>query len=168
MNNINKSLNNSHTNDAQSEITYQHVIFSFERKDYIIAELLTVFSADFLDLIYLYIVIPTESPCAAIRVSVRTLNLLIIVIPNATDYKNYYCDNRPTLSQRLLSQLRPLVNNQTLTQMLPPSQKHLVAHTVKRLNNPPTKSHHLSSLIKNHKHRKQRNTHNQSLLLPNL
>ena len=168
MNNINKSLNNSHTDDVQSEITYPHVIFSFERKDYIIDELLTVFSADFLDLIYLYNVIPTESPCAAIRVSVRTLNLLIIVIPNATDYKIFYCDNRPTLGQRLSSQLSPLVNNQTLTQVLPPSQNHLVAHTVKRLNNPPPKNHHLSSIIKNHKHKKQRNTHNQSIILPSL
>ena len=69
--NINKLSNNS---NPPNEITYPHVIFSFERKDYTIAELLTVFSADFLDLIYLHNVIPPESPCAAVRVSVPTLN----------------------------------------------------------------------------------------------
>ena len=131
MNKTNKSLNNSHTKDVQSEITYPHIIFSFERKDYTNAELLTVFSADFLDLIYLYNVIPPESPCAAIRVSVLTLNLLKNYIPTATYYQIYYCDNYPTLGQRLSSQLRPLVNNPTLTQVLPPSQNHLVAHTAK-------------------------------------
>ena len=65
----------SNDNNPTNEITYPHVIFSFERKDYTISELLTVFSADFLDLIYLHNVIPPESPCAAIRVSVPTLNL---------------------------------------------------------------------------------------------
>ena len=50
----------------------------------------------------------------------------------------------------------------------PLSQNHLVAHTVKRVNNSPPKSHHLNPLIKNHQLKKQRNTHNQSLLLPNL
>ena len=43
MNNTNKSQ----SNNSQSEIIYPHIIiFSFERKDYTIAELLTVFSAD--------------------------------------------------------------------------------------------------------------------------
>ena len=46
------------------------------------------FSADFLDLIYLHNVIPSESPCAAIQVSVPTLNLLIIVIPTSTNYSD--------------------------------------------------------------------------------
>ena len=128
--------------NSQSETIYPHTFFSFERKDYTIAELLTVFSADFIDLIYLHNVIAPESPFAAIRVSVPTLNLLIIVIPTSTDYKIYYWDNCPTLGQRLSSQLRPLINNPTLTQVLPPSQNQLVAHTVKRLNNPPPKSHH--------------------------
>ena len=168
MTNTDKSLKNSHTNDVQSEITYPHVFFSFERKDYTIAELLTVFSADFLDLIYLHNVITPESPCAAIRVIVPTLNLLISVIPTANDYKIYYCDNCPTLGQRLSSQLRPLVNNPTLTQVLPPFQNHLFAHTVKRLNNSPPKSHPLNSFKLNHKHKKLRNTHTQSLLLTNL
>ena len=86
MNNTNKlSTNNSTT----YEIIYPHVIFSFERKVYTVAELLTVFSADFLDLIYLHNVIPTESPCAAIRVSVPTLNLLLIFMPTSTNYKIY-------------------------------------------------------------------------------
>ena len=107
MNNINKLSNN---NDPANEITYAEVIFSFEQKDYTIADLLTVFSADFLDLIYLHNVILLESPCAAIRVSVLTLNLLIIVIPTSTDYKICYCDNCPTLGRNLLSQLRPLIN----------------------------------------------------------
>ena len=116
MNNTNKLLNN---NNPPNDTTYPQVIFSFERKDYTIAELLTVFSADFLDLILLHNVIPPESPCAATHVSVPTLNLLIIVIPTSTDYKIYYCDNCPTLGQRLSSQLCHLVNNQTLTQVLP-------------------------------------------------
>ena len=72
---------------------------SFERKEYTVAEILTVFSADFLGLIYIQNVIPPESSCAAIRVSVPTLNLLIIVIPTFTDYKIYYRGNCPTLGQ---------------------------------------------------------------------
>ena len=46
-----------------SETVYPHIIFSFDRndrKEYKTAELLTVFSADFLDLIYLHNVIPPE------------------------------------------------------------------------------------------------------------
>ena len=165
MNNTNKLLNN---NNPPNEITYPQIIISFERKDYTVAEILTVFSADFLDLFYLQNAILTESPLAAIRVSVPTLNLPITVIPTFTDYKIYYCDNCPTLGQRLLSQLRPLLNNQTLTQVLPPSENRLVVHTAKQLNNQHLKSHHLNSLIKNHKYKKPRNTHTQSLLLPNL
>ena len=159
MNNINKLSNN---NNTTNEITYPHVIFSFERKDYTITELLTVFSIDFLDLIYRHNVIPPESPCAAIRVSVSTLNLLKIVNLTSTDYKICYCDNCPTLGRRLSSDLRPVINNQTLTQVLPPSQNGLVAPTAKQLNNQHPKSHHLNSLIKNHKHKKPRNTHTQS------
>ena len=165
MNNTNKLSNH---NKSTNEITYPHVTFFCERKEYLIAELVTVFSADFLDLIYLHNVILPESPCAAIRVSVPTINLLIIVIPTSTNYKIYYCDNCPNLCQRLLSQLRPLNNNQTPTQVLPPSQNRLVAHAAKQLNNQHPKSHHLNSLIKNHKHKKPRSTHTQSLLLPNL
>ena len=126
------------------------------------------FSADFLDVIHLHNVIPPESPFAATRVSVPTLNLLVIVNPTSSNYKIYYCDNCPTLGQRLSSQLRPLINNPTLTQVLPPSQNYLVAHTVKRLDNLLPKIYHLNSLIKNHKNKKPRNTHTQSLLLPNL
>ena len=50
--------NNSQNNKSQSEIEYPHIIFSFARKDYTIAELLTVFYADFLDLIYQHNVLP--------------------------------------------------------------------------------------------------------------
>ena len=96
MNNSNKLLNDT---NLQNETTFPQVIFFFRRKDYLIAELLTIFSADLLDLIFLHNVIPPESPCAAIRVSVPTLNLLIIVIPTSTDYKIYYCNNCPTLGQ---------------------------------------------------------------------
>ena len=84
MNNTNKLLNN---NNPPNETTYPQVIFSFERKDYTIAELLTVFSANFLDLIFIHNVILPESPSEAIRVSVLTSNLLIIVIPTSFDYK---------------------------------------------------------------------------------
>ena len=94
MNNTNKLSNNSSTTN---KIIYPHDIFSFERKDYTIAELLTVFSANFLDLIYLHNVIQPESHCAAIRVSVPTLNLLLINIPTSADYKISYCDKCPTL-----------------------------------------------------------------------
>ena len=120
MNNTNKSLNNNQTNNFQSETTFPQVIYSFKRKDYTITELLSVFSPDFLDLIFLHNVIPPKSPCAAIRVSVLTLILLIIVIPTANNYQVYYCINCPALGPSLSSQLRPLVNNQTLTQVLPP------------------------------------------------
>ena len=167
MNNTNKYLN-SPINNTQSETNYPQVIYSFERKDYTINELLSVFSPDFLDLIFLHNVIPPESPCAAVRVGVPTLYLLKIVIHTAKIYQLYYCDNCPELGRSLSSQLRPLINNQTLTQALPPYQNHLVAHAAKPRNNRPPKSHHLNSFIKNHKHRKQRNTHTQSLLLPNL
>ena len=89
MSNINNSSNNNkYINNTQIETIYPHINFSFERKVYTVAELLTVFSASFLDLIYLHNVIPPESPLAAIRVSVLILNLLIIVNPTSTDYKN--------------------------------------------------------------------------------
>ena len=113
MNNTSNSQSNN--NNSQSEIIYPHTIFSFEQKDYTIAELLTVFSGDFLGLIYLPNFILSESPFAAIRVGVPTLNLLLIVILISTNYKIYYCDNCPILGQRLSSQLRPLINNPTLT-----------------------------------------------------
>ena len=129
---------------------------------------MSVFSPNFLDLIFLYNVIPPESPCAAVRVSVPTLNLLIIVIPTAGNYQVYYCDNCPELDPSLSSQLRPLINNQTLSQVLPTYQNHIVVHTAKPRNNRPPKGRRLFSLIKNHKQKKERNTHTQSLLLPNL
>ena len=100
MNNTNNSQS-SNSNNSQNEIIYPHTIFSFERKDYTIAELLTVLSAGFLDLIYLHNVIPPEYPFAAVKVSVPTLNLLIIVIPTSTDYKTYNCDNCPILGQKI-------------------------------------------------------------------
>ena len=120
MNNTNEFLNNNPTNNNRSETTYPQVIYSFERKDYTISELLAVISPDFLDLIFLHNVIPPESPCAAVRVSVPNLNLLLIVIPTAHNYQIYYCDNCPALGPSLSSQLRPLVNNLSLTQVLPP------------------------------------------------
>ena len=115
MSNTNKLSNNNTLN----KIVYPQVPISFERKDHTLAELLTIFSADFLDLKYLHNVIPPESPCAAIRVSVPTLNLLIIVITPPNNYKVYYFNKCPNLGPSLASQLRPLVNNQTLTQVLP-------------------------------------------------
>ena len=118
MNNTNKYSNNQ-TNNIQSEKSLPQVIYSIERKDKTITEILSAFSSDFLNLIFLHNVIPPESPCAAIRVSVPTLNLLIIVIPSANNYQVYYCDNCPHLGPLLSSQLRPLINNQTLTQALP-------------------------------------------------
>ena len=84
MNNTNNSQNNK-INNSQIETIYPQTIFSFERKDYTIDELLTIFSAEFLDLIYLHSVIPPESPFPAIRVSVPTLSLLIIVVQTSTD-----------------------------------------------------------------------------------
>ena len=84
MNNIRNSQNNS----SQSETVYHHFIFSFDREDCSIAEMLTVVSVDYLDLIYLPNVSTTESPFAAIRVSIDTLNLLIIVVPTST-HPNY-------------------------------------------------------------------------------
>ena len=164
MNDTSSSQNNS----SQSESEYPHIFFSLARNDHTFLKLLTVFSADFLDLVYEHNVIPSQSPFAAIRVSIPTLNLLVNVVPTLISYNICYCDNCPTLGHTLTSQLRPLVNNQTLTQVYSPSPNHLVAHTVKRLTNRPPKSHHLGSLIKNHKHKKPRNTPKQSLLLPNL
>ena len=52
---------NSQSNSSQSETLCPHIIFSFDRKEYTIVELLTVFSVDFLNLIYLHNVIPPES-----------------------------------------------------------------------------------------------------------
>ena len=56
------SMNNTKNsrNISQSEIKYPHIIFSFARKDNKIEELLTVFSADFLDLIYHHNVLTPE------------------------------------------------------------------------------------------------------------
>ena len=91
-------MNNTHasqSNSSQSEPEYPHIIFSFARKDYTIAELLTIFSADFLELIYQHNVIPAESPFAAIPVCIATLNLLIIVVPSFTHCKIYYCNLLP-------------------------------------------------------------------------
>ena len=46
MNNTNNSQNDN-SNNLQSETIYPHAIFSFERKNYTIDELLIVFSANF-------------------------------------------------------------------------------------------------------------------------
>ena len=100
MNNTSNSQNSS----SQINSFYPHSIYSFARKDYTIAELLTVLSADFLDLIYQHNVLPPESTFAAIRVSIPTLNLLKIVVPTFTNYKICYCcNNCPNRGQRLTS-----------------------------------------------------------------
>ena len=52
--------------------------------------------------------------------------------------------------------------------MLPRSQNQQSVHIVTLRNNPSPKRHHLNSLIKSHKHKKPRNAHTRSLLLPNL
>ena len=83
-----------------------HTLFFFARKDYTIEELLTVFSAEFLEVICQRDVHPSESPFAAIRVCVPTLNLLIIVVSSFTHYKVFYCDHCPTLGQQLTSHLQ--------------------------------------------------------------
>ena len=140
MSNINNSSNNNNnTNSTQSETIYPHIIFLFERKDYTIVELLTVFSAHFLDFIYLHNVIPPESPCAAIRVSVPTLNLLTIVIPTSTDYQIYYCDTCPHFGAEMIVTIASSNQQSNTNSSAPPSQNHLVAHTAKRLNNQPQK-----------------------------
>ena len=108
---------------------------------------------------------PSQHP---VWVSMPTLNFLIIVVTTFTNHKIYFCDNCPTLGQRLTSQLRLVIKNPTLTQVLPPFSNHLAAHTVKRLSNPRPKSHHLDSFLKNHMHKRPKNTSTQSLLLPNL
>ena len=113
------TTSNSQNNSSQSEPNYPHIIFSIARKDCTIAEFVTVFSADILELSYLQNVIPPESPFAAIRLSITALNLLLIVVPHFTNYKIYDCDNCPITGQRITSQWRPLVNNPTLTQVLP-------------------------------------------------
>ena len=90
-------MSNASNNRSQNEPVYPHIIFTFARKYYTISEMLTVFSSDFLNLIYQHNVLLSESPIAAIRVSIPNLNLLIIVVPTFTNYKIYYCDNCPTL-----------------------------------------------------------------------
>ena len=83
------NTSNLQNSNSQCKLVYPIIVFSFARKGYKIAELLTVFTADLLDLIHLHNVIPPESPFAAIRVSIPTsftyLNLLIIVVPNSTN-----------------------------------------------------------------------------------
>ena len=99
----------------------------------------------FLDLIYQHNVLLPESPFAAIRVSIPTLNVLIIAIPSFDSYKIFFCDNFPTLGQRLRSQLRPLINNLKLNKVLPESQNHQAAHIRTPLSYQPPKSHHFNS-----------------------
>ena len=77
-----KNTDSSQNNSSQSEPEYPHIIFSFDRKDYTISELLPVGSIDVLDLIYRHNVILPDSTFAAIRVSITTPNLLIIVVPS--------------------------------------------------------------------------------------
>ena len=93
--NTTSNSQNSNSKNSQNENIYPHTIFSFERKDYTIAELLTEFSADFLDLIHLHNVIPPESPIAAVRVSFPTLKLLKKFISTSTDYKIYVAITAP-------------------------------------------------------------------------
>ena len=81
-------------------------------------ELLTISSADFLDLSYQHNVLPPELPFAAFRVNKLHLNLLIIVIPSSKHNKEFYCDNCSTLGQRLASQLSSLTYNPTQTPVL--------------------------------------------------
>ena len=162
MNSTNKLSNN---NNPTNRIIYPHVIFSFERKDYTIAELLTNFSADFLDLIYLHNVFLPESPCAAIRVSVPTLNIFVNCYPPPLLTIKFFIAIIPPLwAVTIASSSQQSSTNPSA----PPSQNRLVAHTAKQLNNQHPNSHHLNSLRKNHKHKKPRNTHTHSLLLPNL
>ena len=162
--------NTSHSpnNHSQTQHVCLHIIFSIARKYHTIAELLKVFSSVFLDLIYQHNVLPPDSPFAAIRYIKPTLILFIIDVPVFTNCKFYYCNNFLTLGPNLTAQFRPLINNPTLSQIFPRYPKHLVAHTVKQINNPLPKSHHLNSLRNNHKHKRPKNTHTQSLLLPNL
>ena len=61
MDNTNNSQNDN-SNNLQSETIYPHAIFSFERKDYTIDELLIVFSVNYFDLNYLHNVIPSQPP----------------------------------------------------------------------------------------------------------
>ena len=95
------NTNNSSSNSSQCEFVYLHIFFSFAQKDYVIAELLTVFSAAFLDLIYLHNVMPPKSPFAANRVRIPNLNLLTDIVIASTNYKIYYCIICPTLGQSL-------------------------------------------------------------------
>ena len=103
------------------------------------SELSTVFSADFLDLIYLHIVFPPGSTFAAIRFSVPTLNLFIIVAPTSNDYIIFFWENCPTLGQKIITIASS--NQQSNTNpSAHPSQSHLVAHTVKRQSTPKNSS----------------------------
>ena len=77
---------NSPNNCSKNDPVYPHIL-SFALKDYTIAELLTVISSDSLDLIYQHNVLPPKSAFAENRVSIPTLNLLIIVVPTFTSYK---------------------------------------------------------------------------------
>ena len=89
------------------------------------------------------------SHCAAIRVNVPTLNLLIIVIPTSTDYKIYYCDNCPQFGLKIIVTIASSNQQSNTNPSAPPSQNCLVGHTAKQLNNQHPKSHHLNSFIKN-------------------
>ena len=64
------NTNNLQNSNSQNKIEYPRIIFAFDRKDFTLEELLTVFSSDFSDLIYQHNVLPPESPIAAIRVTI--------------------------------------------------------------------------------------------------
>ena len=66
-------------------------------------ELLTVLSADFLDLSYQHNVLPPELPLAAVRDSIRNLNILIIVIISSNQFKVFDCDNCTTINFTIAS-----------------------------------------------------------------
>ena len=90
--------NNLDAIPASYDIKYIKELLLVRSEKIIQLQSFRVFSADFLDPMYLHNVIPPESPFAAIRVSIPTLNLLKIVVPTATNYK-IYCDNCPTLAR---------------------------------------------------------------------
>ena len=75
-------------------------------------ELLTVASADSLDLSYKHKFLPPELPLAAIRDSIHHLNILKIVIHSSNQFKVFDSDNCHTIIRQLTSQFPPLIYNQ--------------------------------------------------------
>ena len=98
-----KNTNNSQKKQLTKWNQISPNYFLFARKDYAIEELLTFLSDDFLDLTYQNNVLPTESPFPAVRVSLPSLNNLIIVTPSFNYYNPFFCDNCPSLGQQIKS-----------------------------------------------------------------